>query len=470
MTVTATNPDRTLWGLDVFDLHARYWAARGIQVVRLGERSEIVPHAELFLLCDPRTLTLFRPAAILDMLCWMNADLVAVRLVDAPREGYRERVISGQDGRFRRFERIYHGSDPRKARLGLTGDRELAQVWQASPDPREGWMRLRRLVPRRARYATTVKAKVYDSSYPEETARFLRELQQSWRRPDSTIGRIRQLQPGVWADETARVRVGPGVRGPLWIGAGRELPGETSAVGPAVMWDRPDARPAERTIEWLELEPVSGTMNRPLSPNAHARRPFKRLFDVVFSLVALALTLPLYPLIALAIVIEDGFPVFFGHRRQTLGGREFTCLKFRSMRRDAEQIKARLAEKNQADGPQFYMKEDPRLTRVGRFLRAFQLDELPQFINVLKGDMSVVGPRPSPNRENQFCPAWREARLSVRPGVTGLWQTSRTRVEGADFQEWIKYDIEYVERQSASLDAWIIWRTIALVFREVIKP
>jgi len=468
--MTTTRPERTLWGLDVFDLHARFWASRGVQVVRLGERSEIVPHAELFLLSDPRTLTLFRPAAILDTLCWMNADLVAVRLVDSRRDGYRERVLADEQGRFLSHKRLYHHADTRKARLGLTNDRELAQVWQASPDPFEGWMRLRRLVPRHARYATTVKARVFDSSYPEETARFLRELVQSWRRPDATIGRIRQVHPGVWADETAAVRVGTGVRGPLWIGAGRDMAEEASAVGPAVMWDRPDARPAERTIEWLELEPLSGTMNRMLSPNARARRPFKRLFDVVFALVALAFTLPLYPLIALAIVIEDGFPVFFGHTRQTLGGRDFNCLKFRSMRRDAEQIKARLAAKNQADGPQFYMKEDPRLTRVGRFLRAFQLDELPQFINVLRGEMSVVGPRPSPNRENQFCPAWREARLSVRPGVTGLWQTSRTRVEGADFQEWIKYDIEYVERQSASLDAWIIWRTIAVVFREVIKP
>ena len=470
MTATTTNPDRTLWGLDVFDLHARFWASRGVQVVRLGERSEIVPHAELFLLTDPRTLTLFRPAAILDTLCWMNADLVAVRLVEARRDGYRERVVSDQGGRFRRFERMYHGADPQKARLGLTSDRELAQVWQSSPDPREGWRRLRRLVPRPQRHSATVRAKVYDASFPEETARFLRELVQIWRRPDATIGRIRQVQSGVWADETAGVRVGPGVRGPLWIGAGRQLPTDASAVGPAVMWDRPDARPAERTIEWLELEPLSGTMNRPLSPNAHAKRPFKRMFDIVFALFALALTLPLYPFIALAIIIEDGFPVFFGHTRQTLGGRDFNCLKFRSMRRDAEAIKARLAGRNQADGPQFYIKDDPRLTRVGRFLRAFQLDELPQFINVLKGDMSVVGPRPSPNKENQFCPAWREARLSVRPGVTGLWQTSRTRVEGADFQEWIKYDIEYVERQSASLDAWIIWRTIAIVFREVIKP
>ncbi len=126
-------------------------------------------------------------------------------------------------------------------------------------------------------------------------------------------------------------------------------------------------------------------------------------------------------------------------------------------------MKAQLKMKNQADGPQFYMENDPRLTRVGRYLRKYNLDELPQFWNVLVGDMSVVGPRPSPFHENQFCPAWREARLSVRPGITGLWQINRTRRAGSDFQEWIKYDLEYVENRSWWLDLKIIWKTIATI-------
>jgi lipopolysaccharide/colanic/teichoic acid biosynthesis glycosyltransferase len=147
------------------------------------------------------------------------------------------------------------------------------------------------------------------------------------------------------------------------------------------------------------------------------------------------------------------------HKRETMGGREFPCLKFRSMRKDAELIKAALSDKNQADGPQFFMENDPRLTRVGRFIRKTNIDELPQFFNVLVGHMSIVGPRPSPRRENQFSPAWRDARLSVRPGVTGLWQVNRTRIRGADFQEWIKYDIQYVENQSWRLDLKIIGKT-----------
>jgi lipopolysaccharide/colanic/teichoic acid biosynthesis glycosyltransferase len=196
----------------------------------------------------------------------------------------------------------------------------------------------------------------------------------------------------------------------------------------------------------------------------------KRAFDIVFAIVALALTVPFYPIIMLAIWLEDGGPFFFTHRRETLGGREFGCVKFRSMRQDADQIKEQLAEMNTADGPQFYIEEDPRLTRVGRVLRRTYIDELPQFWNVLLGQMSVVGPRPSPFRENQFCPPWREARLSVRPGITGLWQVKRTRRQGLDFQEWIKYDLEYVENVSWRLDLRIVLETVRLVLTGMIRP
>jgi lipopolysaccharide/colanic/teichoic acid biosynthesis glycosyltransferase len=168
----------------------------------------------------------------------------------------------------------------------------------------------------------------------------------------------------------------------------------------------------------------------------------------------------------LAIWFEDGRPFFFSHRRETKGGHEFGCVKFRSMRKDAEKIKAELKKLNQADGPQFYMENDPRLTKVGKFLRKYNLDELPQFFNVLSGDMSIVGPRPSPHHENQYCPPWREARLSVRPGITGLWQIRRTRRAGNDFQEWIKYDLEYVEKASWRLDLIILYKTVTTMIRK----
>ena len=105
------------------------------------------------------------------------------------------------------------------------------------------------------------------------------------------------------------------------------------------------------------------------------------------------------------------------------------------------------------------MKNDPRLSPVGAFLRDTYIDEIPQFINVLVGQMSIVGPRPSPKSENTLCPSWRDARLSVRPGITGLWQVSRTRQPMKDFQEWICYDTKYVKNVTLKIDLWICWQT-----------
>ena len=190
----------------------------------------------------------------------------------------------------------------------------------------------------------------------------------------------------------------------------------------------------------------------------------KRLFDIAFSSIALLLTAPLFPLVMLAIWLEDGSPVFFVHRRQSIGGQEFGCIKFRVMRPDAERVKSVLGSRNRSDGPQFYLPDDPRLLKVGWFLRRWNIDELPQFINVLLGHMSVVGPRPSPDHENQFCPTWREVRLSVRPGLTGLWQVCRTRKPNVDFQEWIRYDLEYIEHRTWLMDLSIILRTPLAIF------
>ena len=108
-------------------------------------------------------------------------------------------------------------------------------------------------------------------------------------------------------------------------------------------------------------------------------------------------------------------------------------------------------------------------TRVGRLLRVSNLDEIPQFWNVLRGDMAIVGPRPSPRGENQFCAAWREARLSVRPGITGLWQVERTRAPGIDFQEWVRYDLEYVQRLGTATDIAIIARTISKLIKGEVR-
>lgn len=186
----------------------------------------------------------------------------------------------------------------------------------------------------------------------------------------------------------------------------------------------------------------------------------KRAVDILGALVALSLMLPLLPIIALAIKINSpGGPIFYGAIRQGKGGRNFRCWKFRTMVPNADEHQQKLREKNQVDGPQFKMKDDPRIFWVGKWLRRLNLDELPQFWNVLVGQMSIVGPRPSPEKENQMCPAWREARLSVRPGITGLWQVMRRRDRDSDFQEWIYYDVQYIKKQSFWLDIKIILKT-----------
>lgn len=457
---------RTVWGLDTSQLHSRFWASRGIQVVRQGQASELVRHAELYLLAPADTMTIFRLVTVVEQLAWLGSDLMVLRLTDTRDRGYREIVETGPGDRLIRFRRMYSGSGHRVA---LTPERDVARLWQTAPTPREGWRLLRAKIPRRHRWTMSISGRVYNDTDEQERAAFIRDLVETWRHPDATIHDIRPVAAGAWAlsDDAADPKAR--ITGPLWIGAGRYLPAGASAVGPAVMWDDASARPVPEEVRWLELQPSAPpAFARPRS-KAPAARALKRGFDIVFALLALLLTVPLYPFIALAIVLEDPGPVFFVHKRETMGGKVFGCIKFRSMRKNADDIKRQLKDKNRADGPQFYIPDDPRLTRVGSFLRACQLDEVPQFLNVLLGQMSIVGPRPSPYEENQYCPPWREARLSVRPGVTGLWQVKRTRAAGTDFQEWIRYDIEYVENHSFLLDMYIIWKTIQVVIRGVLR-
>lgn len=464
---------RTIWGFDAVQLHSRFWASVGVQVVRQGEPSEIVKHAELFLLTDPTTLTIFKLAPLMDTLNWVNPTALFVRLHDQRDRGYREQAVVDDAGKFVRFQRIYAAARS-QTRIVLTPDREVAQLWQASDDPLVAWRRLRRFSKRIERATMSIDGKVYDRHEEREVTWFVHDLVQAWKHPDSTVLRARKIDgkdlaagASVWRDAQSKVEPGAKFIGPVWVGAGRTVPAGSTVIGPAVVWDDPARRPSNDVISWLKIEPREIPPEPTVREASPVSKAFKRAFDIGLALFGLLCSLPLYPFIIAAIWWEDGGPFFFGHGRETLGAREFKCWKFRSMRKDAEKMKALLKKLNQADGPQFFMENDPRLTKVGRFLRKYNLDELPQIWNVLVGDMSFVGPRPSPRAENQYCPAWREARLSVRPGITGLWQVNRTRRAGTDFQEWIKFDIEYVERRSFWLDIVIIYKTFANVFFKV---
>lgn len=456
-------PAQTVWGLDAAQLHERFWAARGVQVVYRGSEAPVSRDAELFLMIEPTHFCIFRLDQIIDTLSWLKPKLLFVRVHDNREHGYRERIITDDHDRFIRFHREYGGSDCRLIRAAVCSNPQLAELWRTAPNDRTGWRLLRQTIAQIHRTTISINASVYPHQHPHERVQFIRELVTIWRRPDAAIRRAKQVLDGkVWIDSQTTPNPSTRFIGPVWVGAGRELAGIDSIVGPAVLWDDPDTRPRADAIRWNAdgLETQEAQRIDPPRRFNQLQKIGKRTFDIAASLIALAITLPLYPLILLMIYLEDGRPFFFAHRRETRGGRVFPCLKFRTMRNDAEKIKQTLAQQNKCDGPQFFIEDDPRITRFGKLMRRFNVDEFPQFFNVLVGHMSIVGPRPSPHNENQYCPPWREARLSVRPGITGLWQVMRSRERGLDFQEWIRYDIEYVENMSWRMDLWILCRTV----------
>jgi len=188
----------------------------------------------------------------------------------------------------------------------------------------------------------------------------------------------------------------------------------------------------------------------------------KRTFDIVGSTLLLVLLSPLLLAITLAVKLTSRGPILFHSMRRGIAQRPFACLKFRTMHTDAEERQVDLEELNEADGALFKIRDDPRLTAVGRMLRKFSLDELPQLVNVLRGEMSLVGPRPLPERDYDMLEEWHRKRYLVLPGITGLWQVSgRSEL---DFDDLVHLDFIYLERWSLALDLTILLKTIPAVF------
>jgi exopolysaccharide biosynthesis polyprenyl glycosylphosphotransferase len=188
----------------------------------------------------------------------------------------------------------------------------------------------------------------------------------------------------------------------------------------------------------------------------------KRTFDIVGATLLLVVLSPLLLLITLAVRLSSRGPILFHSIRRGIGQRPFPCLKFRTMHTDAEERQADLEEMNEASGALFKIRDDPRLTRVGRVLRRFSLDELPQLVNVLRGEMSLVGPRPLPERDYEMLEEWHRKRYLVLPGITGLWQVSgRSEL---DFDDLVHLDFIYLESWSLALDLTILLKTLPAVF------
>ena len=213
----------------------------------------------------------------------------------------------------------------------------------------------------------------------------------------------------------------------------------------------------------IHMRPVAGL------PLLHVEQPQagragglqKRLFDLVLASAALVVLCPLLLVVALVVKLQDGGPVFFRQARIGRGGRSFGMIKVRSMVMDAEERLAEVTELNESDGVLFKMREDPRITRAGRFLRRYSVDELPQLVNVIRGDMSLVGPRPPlPAEVNKYAIDVHR-RLLVRPGLTGLWQVSGR--SGLSWDESVRLDLYYVDNWSMMSDLVIVAKTVKAV-------
>ena len=322
---------------------------------------------------------------------------------------------------------------------------------------------------------------VHASNVTQLKWRLLRLLE---RRPEVfTIAANRAgLQPRNfgWADPSAQIHPTARFVGKVIIGANVSIGPRAVIIGPLILEDGTEVAADEilRAADQKDCDPFTFDPDE-IAPELDDSRPrqhvrdsswwfrsgypfLKRTIDLTGAVIMFVMLGVLVPIVWIANRLNgDRGPLFYTHLRQSRGGKVFPCLKFRSMVVNADEIKEQLKKQNDLDGPQFKMDNDPRITPVGRFLRKTNLDELPQAVNIVQGYMSLVGPRPSPHDENQLCPAWRHARLSVRPGITGLWQVYRSKVRGADdFQEWIYYDMDYVRRRSFRLDLKILFLTV----------
>ena len=242
--------------------------------------------------------------------------------------------------------------------------------------------------------------------------------------------------------------------------------GNGHANGAAIAQLRPAEAPLEVGLSTPELKDHPGLSPQALDDLLIMPMPrWKRLCDIIGAIAMLIVAGPLMLVVAMMVKLNSRGSVFFIQRRAGLGGKPFTIYKFRTMVADAESQQQKLRGRNEQDGPAFKLTDDPRVTSLGRWLRKTSIDELPQLWNVIKGDMSLVGPRPLPLDESEACEPWQRRRLHVTPGLTCIWQVDgRSRVT---FAEWVRMDVRYIRRRTLVHDFVILVRTVpAVLFRK----
>lgn len=483
-----------------------------------GMAVRVVPRAELV-----RVLSAHESAdqiVLIDAARWLAppADLSAALLVGGEyraathliavandAEGTREHVECDEQGHVQRVQRVYDKANwPDSATEGIILSWAPALALRGSNASSLAELRLR-----------LVERGVLSRDVPVPGAALnLAEAEGVLHLNEALLARGgRQLPAREWQQHSEEVLVGPACQidatarlvGPVILHEGVTVAAGATVVGPCVIGARsvvgaratvaqctlaPDTQVAPGVVlrhqvvwgaraEQVKTQAPDASLPPAFDPGSpprnggevaassaprryrHLQLALKRGLDVGFSALALTVLSPLLLITALMVKLDSRGPVFFAHRREQRGGKDFPCLKFRTMAADAHQQQRALYKQNEVDGPQFNLRHDPRITRMGRWLRGTNIDELPQLINVLLGHMSLIGPRPSPFRENQICIPWRRARLSMRPGISGLWQVCRSddRSEG-DFHEWIYYDIAYIRNFSIWLDVKILFATL----------
>lgn len=304
----------------------------------------------------------------------------------------------------------------------------------------------------------------------------------------------------VWIGEGASIARSAHLIGPVVIGKGAIIEDDCQIIGPAVIGDNGIIKagtlfresvllprsviPMRSRVEyalWSDKQEVHCFRENGIPRHNHENEYpvdesvqkksfsiysyFKRLTDILFSAAGLIFLFPLFLIIAVIVKLDSNGPVFYTQRRCGVNGMEFPMVKFRTMIFNAEKLQEELSKKKDVDGPVFKMVSDPRITKVGDILRRTSLDELPQLWNVFKGEMSLIGPRPLVMEEMKFNPLWRDIRLTVKPGITGLWQINGRGK--TSFHEWIQYDISYVQNQSINLDMKIFLKTLYKTMRRV---